>query len=79
MWNRIKFIKIKTKVYVIKKVKNCYTKYLLFIDLKNAYDKVDHKRLFNKLTILGINKEIIGTIKLLYSRAKLKLVIIKNE
>jgi hypothetical protein len=34
---------------------------------------VDHKRLFNKLTILGISKEIIGTIKLLYSRAKLKI------
>ena len=34
---------------------------------------MDHKRLFNKLTILGISKEIIGTIKLLYSRAKLKI------
>ena len=34
---------------------------------------MDHNRLFNKLSILGISKEIIGTIKLLYSRAKLKI------
>ena len=44
MRNRIKFIKIKTKSNDIKKVKNCFPKYLLFIDLKNAYDKVEHKR-----------------------------------
>ena len=54
-------------------MKNCFPKYLLFIDLKNAYDKVNHRRLFNKLFDLGINKEIIGTIKLLYSCAKLKI------
>ena len=57
----------------IKKIKNHYTKYVLFIDLKNAYDKVNHRRLFNKLSDLGISKEIIGTIKLLYSKAKLKI------
>ena len=45
----------------------------MFIDLKNAYDKVNHIRLFNKLAQLNISKEIIGTIKLLYSKAKLKV------
>ena len=69
----LNLLRLRQRVYDIKKVKNCFPKYLLFIDLKNAYDKVDHKRLFNKLTILGISKEIIGTIKLLYSRAKLKI------
>ena len=69
----LNLLRLRQRVHDIKKVKNFFPKYLLFIDLKNAYDKVDHKRLFNKLTILGINKEIIGTIKLLYSCAKLKI------
>ena len=80
MWYRIKFIKIKTKsirlrqrVYDIKKVKTKYTKYLLYIDLKNAYDKVIHKKLFLKLSQMGISEELIGSIKLLYSKAKLKI------
>ncbi len=33
----------------LKKEKNYFTKYLVFIDLKNAYDKVVHRKLFNKL------------------------------
>ena len=48
-------------------------KYLVFIDLKNAYDKVINKRLFNKLIEQGISEDIIGSIKLLYSKAKLKI------
>ena len=46
---------------------------MIFIDLKNAYDKVIHKKLFEKLNNYGINPKIIGTIKLLYSYAKLKI------
>ena len=44
MWKRIKFIKIK-RVNDLKKEKNDFTKYLVFIDLKNAYDKVVYRRL----------------------------------
>ena len=69
----LNLLKLRQRVYDIKRTNNQYTKYLLFIDLKNAYDKVNHRRLFNKLTQLNINKEIIGTIKLLYSKAKLKI------
>ena len=50
-----------------------FNKYLVFIDLKNAYDKVIHNKLFEKLNKYGINSKIIGTIKLLYSYAKLKI------
>ena len=50
-----------------------FNKYLVFIDLKNAYDKVIHTKLFEKLYKYGINEKIIGTIKLLYSYAKLKI------
>ena len=46
---------------------------MIFIDLKNAYDKVIHKKLFEKLDKYGIDSKIIGTIKLLYSYAKLKI------
>ena len=69
----LNLLKLRQRVADIKKIKNFYTKYLLFIDLKNAYDKVDHKRLFNKLNLLNISQEIIGTIKLIYSYAKLKI------
>ena len=102
----LNLLKLRQRVFDIKKSTRKYTKYLLFIDLKNAYDKVNHIRLFNKLAQLNINplaspsagaptlnygdvntettspcevkgliinKEIIGTIKLLYSKAKLKV------
>ena len=46
---------------------------MIFIDLKNAYDKVIHEKLFKKLEKQGISKDIIGTIKLLYSKTKLKV------
>ena len=49
----------------LKKEKNYFTKYLVFIDLKNAYDKVVHRRMFNKLVEQGISEDIIGSIKLL--------------
>ena len=69
----LNLLRLRQRVYDIKKVKTKYTKYLLFIDLKNAYDKVDHKRLFLKLSQMGISEELIGSIKLLYSKAKLKI------
>ena len=58
---------------VLKKEKNYFTKYLGFIDLKNAYDKVVHRRLFNKLVEQGISEDIKRSIKLLYSKVKLKI------
>ena len=69
----LNLLRLRQRVYDIKKVKTKFTKYLLFIDLKNAYDKVDHKRLFLKLSQMGISEELIGSIKLLYSKAKLKI------
>ena len=69
----LNLLRLRQRVHDIKKVKTKYTKYLLFIDLKNAYDKVVHKRLFLKLSQMGINEELIGSIKLLYSKAKLKI------
>ena len=45
----------------------------MFIDLKNAYDKVVYDKLFIKLSNYGINKEIINGFKIIYSNAKIKI------
>ena len=42
-----------------KKEKNMFNKYLVFIDLKNAYDKVIHNKLFEKLNKYEKNSKII--------------------
>ncbi len=69
----LNLLKLRQRVSDLKLEKNFFTKYLVFIDLKNAYDKVVHRRLFNKLVEQGISEDIIGSIKLLYSKAKLKI------
>ena len=50
-----------------------FNKYYVFIDLKNAYDKVIHTNLFEKLKNYGIDNKLINTIKLIYSDSKLKI------
>ena len=37
--------------------------YILFIDLKAAFDSVDHRILFRKMEQCGIRQEIINTVK----------------
>ena len=55
------------RLIIIKKL------YLVFIDLKNAYDKVIHTKLFEKLKNCRIDDKLINTITLIYSYAKLKV------
>ncbi len=43
--------------------------FVLFVDLKAAFDCVDHEILFEKLEKIKIEKEIINTIKFIYSNA----------
>ena len=45
----------------------------LFIDLKSAFDKVDHKLLIEKLKKKGVSKELINTIQWLYANTKIKV------
>ena len=68
----LNIMKLRQNINLVKRI-NKKHKFLLFIDLKNAYDKVDHSILFRKLENRGINKKIIGTIKLIYSHFKLKI------
>ena len=60
-------LRLKQRIHDVKKEKYMFNKYLVFIDLKNAYDKVIHNKLFEKLNKYGINSKIIVAIKLLYS------------
>ena len=69
----LNLLRLKQRINDVKKERNKFNKYLVFIDLKNAYDKVIHKKLFEKLDKYGIDTKIIGTTKLLYSYAKLKI------
>ena len=48
-------------------------KYILFIDFKAAYDSVNHKRLFDKLSKKGYPINIVNTIKKIYSSACMRL------
>ena len=44
----LNLLRLKQRINDLKKETNKFNKYLVFIDLKNAYDKVIHTRLFEK-------------------------------
>ena len=70
----LNLIRLRQRVNDLKHVNKFYdNKYVLFIDLKNAYDKVIHEKLFTKLSDNGISEEIINAIKIVYSNAKIKI------
>ena len=47
--------------------------YGLFVDLKSAFDSVDHNLLWRKLLNLGLSTKIINILKYFYSAANLKI------
>ena len=70
----LNLMRIRSRTHDLKKLKiNKLNKYILFIDLKNAYDKVNHKRLFMKLRKAKIGEDIITIIEKIYSKAGLKI------
>ena len=70
----LNLIRLRQRVNDLKHVNKFFdNKYVMFIDLKNAYDKVIHEKLFIKLSNYGINEEIINAIKIIYSNAKIKI------
>ena len=42
----------------------------MYIDLKSAFDSVDHKILFRKMRRLGIDQNLIQTIEWLYNQTQ---------
>ena len=67
----MKWIRQKTKE--VKLIKKNEKKFILFIDLKQAYNSVDHQILFKKLQRMEFSESIINKIKLLYSNARIKI------
>ena len=41
-----------------------------YVDLKSAFDSVDHERLFKKMDDIGISKKLNNTIQWLYDQTK---------
>ena len=57
----LNLLKLRQKLSDLKKT--FFTKYLVFINLNNTYDKVVHRRMFNKLIEQGISEDTIGRIQ----------------
>jgi len=68
----VNLVRIRKKVYECF-VNNRRIVFLLFIKLKNAYDKVIHRILFDKLTKIGCPEDILNAIFTLYSNAVMKV------
>ena len=47
--------------------------YGLFVDMSQAFDTIDHKRLWTKLEKLGVSSKIINTMEAIYKIAKAKV------
>ena len=45
----------------------------LYIDLKSAFDTVDHELMFQKMLNLGVSEELHNTIRWLYDQTKIKV------
>ena len=69
----INLARLKQRVNDVLKLPGLNQKYLLFIDLKNAYDSVDHNILFTKMRNLGAPIRLINSIAKIYSFAKMKI------
>ena len=53
--------------------------YCAFVDLKKAFDTVDHKLLYNKLYHLGLSSKIINIIRQIYDNVYLTLEMNGNK
>ena len=65
--------RLKQRVNDVLKLPGNEQKFLFFIDLKNAYDSVNHILLFNKMRELGAPIKLINSISKIYSFAKMRI------
>ena len=64
-------MRLRQRVYDLKFLRTKEEKYVLFIDLKGAYDSVNHRKLFSKMEKKGYSDEIINAVRVIYSSARI--------
>ena len=69
----VNIMRLRQRVYDLKFLRTKEEKYVFFIDLKAAYDSVNHRKLFSKMEGKGYSLEIINAIRVIYSSAKMRL------
>jgi hypothetical protein len=69
----VNIMRLRQRVTEAKDLKTKDEKYVFFIDLKAAYDSVNHSRLFEKLKKKGYDECIVNAIKKVYSGARMRL------
>ena len=69
----VNLLRLRQRCNDIKEVNKGFVKAVIFIDLKNAYDTVDHSILFNKLEKMKIRPRLIRVLKALYSSARISV------
>ena len=69
----VNIMRLRQRVYDLKFLRTKEEKYVFFIDLKAAYDSVNHRKLFVKMEERGYSAEIINAIRVIYSSARMRL------
>jgi len=69
----VNIMRLRQRVYDLNFLRTKEEKYIFFIDLKAAYNSVNHKKLFEKMKKKGYNTEIIHAIKVIYSSDRMRL------
>jgi hypothetical protein len=69
----VNLLRLRQRCNDVKNVNKGFIKAVIFIDLKNAYDTVDHSILFNKLEDMSIRPRLRRVLKALYSSARISV------
>ena len=62
----INILRITEYIKEMMRIKEHKDLWIMFVDLKSAFDTVNHRILFEKIETLGINEEVVNTIKWIY-------------
>ena len=71
----VNLLRLRHRVSDVKKAvgTNNHEKYVLFVDLKSAYDSVNHEILFEKMVQKGFPSKVVNSVKKIYSSAKIAI------
>ena len=68
----VNLMRLRQKVYEVKKSSSNESSFILFIDFAAAFDSVNHRLLFSKMKKKNIPNRIISAIKKIYSSSTLR-------